>query len=138
MKKKILLFAIFLFPFLIPSTSMAATIEEESITGANIMGNDIAFINASGLDGSATVGDIASNIISLALSLLGIGFIVLIIAGGFKWMTAQGNEEEAKKAMKIIQMAIIGLIIIISAYSITHFVFSALNESVSQSGSLNP
>lgn len=116
--------------------SASAFTPEASVEYAG--GQSAAFRDAAGYSGSATVGEIAASVINIALGFLGIGFIGLLIYGGFTWMTASGNEEKVKKAIGIIQMAIIGLIIIVSAYSITHFVFSALNESTSQSGSLNP
>ena len=41
-------------------------------------------------------------------------------------MTAAGDEEKIKKATNTIRSAIIGLLIIIAAYSITYFVFQNL------------
>lgn len=67
-----------------------------------------------------------SRIISAALGLLGTIALVLIIYAGFKWMTAGGNEEEATDAKKILYAAVIGLAIILTAYSITRFVTSQL------------
>jgi hypothetical protein len=69
---------------------------------------------------------IVSNIIKVALGLLGIIFIVLLIYAGFKYMTSQGNEEQVDSAKKQIVSAIIGLIIILSAYGITVFVTKAI------------
>jgi hypothetical protein len=42
-------------------------------------------------------------------------------------MTAGGNEEKVSKAKTTLYRAIIGLIITISAYAITYFVFGALD-----------
>ncbi|MDO8668005.1 MAG: pilin [bacterium] len=64
--------------------------------------------------------------ISAFLGLLGIIFIVLIIYAGFNWMTARGEEEKVTLAKETLVRAVIGLIIIIGAYSITYFVFSNL------------
>jgi len=68
-------------------------------------------------------------IINVLLSLLGIIFLVLIIYGGFLWMTSSGNEEQVKKAKTIIRDAIIGLIILLAAYAISRFVVDALVEA---------
>lgn len=65
-------------------------------------------------------------VISAFLGLLGIIFLVLIIYAGFNWMTAQGDEEKVTLAKNTLTRAVIGLIIIIAAYSITYFVFSNL------------
>ena len=50
-------------------------------------------------------------------------FLGLIIYGGFLWMTAGGNEENVGKAKKTIYYAVIGMLIIFAAYSITYFAF---------------
>jgi len=65
-------------------------------------------------------------IIGVILSLLGVIFLVLIIYGGFLWMTAAGNEDRVAKAKKIIQNSIVGLIIVIAAYAITVFIGTQL------------
>lgn len=79
--------------------------------------------------GTETIGGVITTVIKALLSLLGIIFIVLIIMAGFHWMTARGEEEKIKKAQDTIRAAIIGLIIIVAAYVITHFVFTRLNTS---------
>jgi hypothetical protein len=69
-----------------------------------------------------------SDIIKFSLSFLGVLFILLMIYGGFLWMTDQGKEEQVEKAKKIIMAAIIGIIIITSAYAISWFVINALSQ----------
>ena len=61
-------------------------------------------------------------LIRTVLRLLGLVLLVFIIYAGFLWMTAGGNEEQITKAKATMRNAIIGLIIILSAYSITIFV----------------
>ena len=60
-------------------------------------------------------------VISVALSLIGIVFLVLIIYGSFTWMNSRGNEQEIQKALNIIRNSIIGLLIVVAAYAITAF-----------------
>lgn len=88
---------------------------------------DAAGIRAWGtVPGSTGLADIIQIVISAFLGLLGIIFIVLIIYAGYNWMTAGGEEEKVSKAKDTLTRAVIGLIIIIAAYSITYFVFSNL------------
>ncbi len=61
-------------------------------------------------------------IIRYALQLIGIIFLVLLIYAGATWMLAAGNEDKIETAKKIIRAAVIGLAIVVSAYSITLFV----------------
>lgn len=82
-----------------------------------------------GYDANMKLGDAVAFMIRGFLGLLGIIFIILIIIAGFNWMTAGGDEEKIKKATSTIRSAVIGLIIIVAAYSITYFVFSNLPGS---------
>ena len=80
--------------------------------------------------GQTTINTMIGSFISLALSFLGVIFLILVIYGGFIWMLARGKEEEAKRAMQIIQMALIGLVIVIAAYSISYVVMSNLSSTL--------
>jgi len=70
--------------------------------------------------------NITETVISAFLGLLAVIFIILMLIAGYNWMTAAGDEEKVTKAKNTIRRAIIGLIILITAYSITYFVFSNL------------
>lgn len=67
-----------------------------------------------------------ANIINVALGLLGIVAVVIVLIGGFEWMTAGGNEEKTGEAKKRIVAGVIGLAIILSAYAIASFVINSL------------
>ena len=69
---------------------------------------------------------IISKVINVVFGLTGVIVFVLIIYGGILWMTAGGNDEQVKKAQKIIQRAVIGLIIVVLAYAITYFILKAI------------
>ena len=60
--------------------------------------------------------------INVALSLLGVIFIVIFIIAGYGWMTARGNEQAVEKATTSMKRAIIGLIIVLSSYAIWTFI----------------
>jgi len=76
--------------------------------------------------GTQDVRQTIGKIINVALSLLGVIVLVIIIYGGFLWMTAGGNDEKVGEAKKWIFGGIIGLVIILSAYAIASFVISNL------------
>ncbi|MBP8599885.1 hypothetical protein KBI31_01445 [Patescibacteria group bacterium] len=69
---------------------------------------------------------IISKVINVVFGLTGVIVFVLIIYGGILWMTAGGNDEQVKKAQKIIQRAVIGLIIVVLAYAITYFILKGV------------
>jgi amino acid transporter len=70
----------------------------------------------------ADLEDTAVNIIKTVLSLLGLIALVIILMGGFKWMTSGGNEEKVGEAKKLLGAGVVGIIIILAAYAITEFV----------------
>lgn len=65
---------------------------------------------------------IVTEIIKIALSVIGMIFIALIFMGGFWYINAQGDEEKIKKGTSIIRASVIGMLIVLSAYSIVYFV----------------
>lgn len=79
--------------------------------------------------GQKDVRDTVGQIINVALSLLGIVALVIILAGGFKWMTAGGNDEKVTEARKMIFSGIIGLAIILSSFAIARFVIGQLSRA---------
>jgi hypothetical protein len=81
---------------------------------------------ATGLNTTANLPTMIGTIIQSALGLVGIVLVVFIIYAGFLWMTAQGNEEQVTKAKDILKNAIIGMVIMFTAYAITNFVVSAI------------
>ncbi len=66
------------------------------------------------------------NIIRGALQLVGIAFLILMVYGGFRWMTARGDAAQVDTAKETIIAAIIGLIVIVSAYALTQFLTARL------------
>ncbi len=83
--------------------------------------------------GTRSLQDTIASIIRVALSLLGIVAVVIILMGGFKWMTAGGNSDEVDKARQLILNGVIGLAIILSAFAISKFVIESLSTAVGAS-----
>jgi heme/copper-type cytochrome/quinol oxidase subunit 2 len=75
------------------------------------------------------VREVVINLINILLGILGIIFLLLVLYGGFLWMTAGGNDDQASKGRKIIGNGIVGLIIIFVAFAITTFVFNILDQA---------
>lgn len=76
--------------------------------------------------GGADVRVIVARIINVFLGLLAAIALILVLYGGFLWMTAGGNPEQVEKAKKVLTNAAIGLAIILMSWAITIFVFNAL------------
>lgn len=85
-----------------------------------------------GLDGTLSNSDpraIIGRIINVALGFLGVIAVAIILLGGFKWMTAGGNEEKIESAKKLLTAAIIGLVIILLAWAIVIFAIGVLSNA---------
>ena len=67
-------------------------------------------------------------LVGYALTFIGVVFFVLMVYGGFLWMQARGNEEHIKKAKGLIEAAIIGMVIVFLAYTLTNFILGRLLE----------
>jgi amino acid transporter len=76
---------------------------------------------------------IAVQIINVVLTVLALIFVVLFIFGGFKWMTAAGNDDQIGKAKKTLVAAVIGLVIVIAAWGISRFIICKVLDA-SQGG----
>ena len=59
--------------------------------------------------------------------ILGIILVFYIIQAGIMFMTAAGDATKVDKAKKIITQAVIGMVIIVMAYTISNFVIGQLS-----------
>ncbi len=78
---------------------------------------------------STDVRTVASRIINIILTLLGTVATVIILIGGFKWMTGGGNEDKVGEAKKLMAAGVVGLAIVLTAYSIATFVINNLESA---------
>ncbi len=79
--------------------------------------------------GKRSLDEAVVGLINVALGFLGLIAVIIILIGGFKWMTAGGNEDKVGEARKTIFAGIIGLAIILFAWGITTFVVTQLGTA---------
>ena len=111
--------------FVIPNAH-AQVLTNDEMFGGDITGED--FANTSGL-GSGDLPSTIASIIRVALGFLGIVAVVIILLGGFKWMTAGGNDDKVKDAKKLMVAGVIGLVIVLSAFAIASFVLTQISTA---------
>lgn len=80
---------------------------------------------------------IIGRIIQIALSFLGVITLLLIMYAGFLWTTSNGDEDKITQAKQIIKNAVIGLVIILSAWSITTFLLTKLAGAINGGNATN-
>ena len=73
-----------------------------------------------------SVRDLVHTIINWALYLAAIIAVLIIIYGGFLYITARGNDTQAAAGTKTLTRAIIGLVIIVLSYMIVQVVYNFL------------
>ena len=80
-------------------------------------------------DGNTT--DLNANItrvINLLLFIIGAVAVIMIIIGGIKYVTSNGDQGSVQSAKNTIMYAVIGLIVAIIAYAIVNFVVTTFTR----------
>lgn len=120
MRKKflsiIILIIVFIFSFGLTDFASAQYGLDETRTAAGLFT----------YDGEGGIPGLIGKIIGVALSFVGVAFLILMIYGGFVWMTARGKEQEITKAKETIISAVYGIVIVMGAYAVTYFIFNNL------------
>ncbi len=93
--------------------------------GTNYVGN-LGLTEANNTDPRA----FAINIVKYLMTFLGIIAVLVVLYGGFIWMTAGGNEDKVDKAKKMIISGAIGLVIVLSAFAIITFVINVTGSAL--------
>lgn len=127
--KKIILLSSILFAFMMPTNAFAAT-----PFGAckNVVSGNTAVCSGDAKDAK----EIAKNIISVLLWIVGIASIIVIIYSGITFVTSAGNPSQIARAKTMLLYAVVGLVVSILAYAIVNFIVgSAGGSKGSSSGS---
>ena len=135
MNKKNLKFKILLITLVVSFIFVSQVESAAAGIGATITNNLKNLGEKSGLapdSGTKTTYAIMGSYINGLLALMGLLFLVLMIYGGFTWMTAAGNEDKVKKAKGIVKGAAIGIALILLALVITNFILSAIATAVGE------
>ena len=82
--------------------------------------------NQTGIAGSSSLTDFILKLVQILLSFAGIVAVVMLVIGGYWYMASGGNEETAEKGKKTIINFVLGLVVIILAYTIVTIISSTL------------
>ncbi len=74
-----------------------------------------------GIDTSQDFPTLMGSIIGKVLLTVGIIFLALMVYAGMRWLLSRGNTEDIEASQKTMIAAVIGLVILVSAYAITTF-----------------
>ena len=120
-----LLIPFFLLSLLFPSLSVQAQAISDPVSGLQVTARGANLPDANTNDAGGSLIPRVGTIIGVGLSIMGIIFFVLLIYGGFLWMTARGESGQVEKAKETIIAAITGVVIVVASYSITQFIINS-------------
>lgn len=75
---------------------------------------------------------VVRNILNIAIRLAGVLLFIMLIVGGFKYLTAGGDPKKAEAAQKTLTYAIAGLVLVILAWFILLFIEKFTGVDVTQ------
>ncbi|MBX4188668.1 pilin [Candidatus Saccharibacteria bacterium] len=83
---------------------------------------------AASSDATTKINDIVHTVVNLLSALVGIVAVIMIIIGGFRYITSGGNDTSVTAAKNTILYAIIGLVVVALAQIIVRFTLSKLTQ----------
>lgn len=85
------------------------------------------------MDKVATIADLGTvfgNVVKSLLGFAGIVLFILLLAGGFKYITSGGDPKAVESARNTLTYAIIGLIVILLSYLILVLIYKITGVDV--------
>lgn len=84
---------------------------------------------------STTISNLLKLVLNIISVLVGVTAVIMIVIGGFKYITSGGEFSRVSGAKDTILFAIIGLVVVALAQIIVHFVLSSLQgQSIGTGG----
>lgn len=118
--------SLLLVPVLALSVAVAAPVFQPSIANAQIGAGVNATSNAAKTGNVTSADDLITTVINIFLYIIGAVSVIMIIYGGFKYVTSGGDSSGVTSAKNTILYAVIGLVVAVFAYIIVHFVLDKL------------
>jgi hypothetical protein len=126
----------FMAPTLVPAIANAAscTTTGSSInSGANLGSSTATTCGSSAGVSQSAISKDAKNIVTLFSVIVGAVSVIMIIYGGFRYITSGGDSGRVGNAKNTLIYAIIGLVIVALAQLIVHFVLNQATTVTTQS-----
>jgi hypothetical protein len=113
----------------------AQTTAQDQIDNGLCAGSNLEFTDNPGQcttatsDATTRINDIIHTIVNLLSAVVGVVAVIMIIFGGFRYITSGGNDTSVTSAKNTILYAIIGLVVVALAQLIVRFTLSKLTNS---------
>ncbi|KKR25635.1 MAG: PKD domain-containing protein [Candidatus Peregrinibacteria bacterium GW2011_GWE2_39_6] len=83
---------------------------------------------ASGITQTSSAREFIVNVTNFILSFLGLAAVIVIIYGGFMYVTAGGEQEKADKGKKSITYAVMGIVVVLISYALVNTLIGAASK----------
>jgi hypothetical protein len=122
----------FAAPALVP-VAVSADIQNQLCTGTNLATGDSGTGCNDGTANNAGLGEIAAKLVNFLSLIVGIISVIMIIFGGFRYITSGGESGNVSGAKNTLIYAIVGLVIVALAQFIVHFVLNTTSQATTGS-----
>lgn len=78
--------------------------------------------------GTTNVRTVIGRLISSILGVTGSIALLMFVYGGFLWLISAGEADKVKKGKEVMKWAVLGLVVIVGAYTIVRAIVSALES----------
>lgn len=108
---------------------------QEQINNGLCAGSNLQFsdnpgqCSVAGTDATTKINNLVHTVVNLLSAIVGIVAVIMIIVGGFRYITSGGNDTSVTAAKNTILYAIIGLVVVALAQIIVRFTLSKLTNS---------
>ena len=122
-------------PALVPAMAFAATdtIQNSLCQGTNIAtgGGNASTDCTTNSNTGVSLSQLAARIVNILSIVVGVVAVIMIIVGGFRYITSGGESGNVSGAKNTLIYAIVGLVIVALAQFIVHYVLNTATNSVS-------
>jgi len=104
------------------SLGVFAPLSATTVSALDPAGEALKGVNQSGGTGQKALPKTIEIVVNLLFFILGVIAVIMLIVGGIKFTTSNGDSGQIKSAKDTILYAIIGLVVALLAYAIVRFV----------------
>lgn len=107
-------------PAFVPVVVGATTPQEAACEGIGVASGE----SCSGEEAGNSISNLVGSVINILSWIVGIISIIMIIIGGLKFVTANGNAQSAAAARSTVIYALVGVVVAVSAQILVRFVIN--------------
>ncbi|HSX05971.1 MAG TPA: pilin [Candidatus Saccharimonadales bacterium] len=116
-------------PIAVPAlVSAAPSIQDNLCQGANLSVSDTSGCSTTS-NGTDKINSIITTVINIFSLVVGVVSVIMIIVGGFRYITSGGESSNISSAKNTIIYALIGLVVVALAQFIVQFVLNRVTQS---------